>query len=308
MRLVFMGTPDFALPTLKALLAAKHDIAAVYTQPPRPAGRGMTERRSPVHELALAHSLVVRTPKSLKSAEEQSASAALAVDVAIVVAYGLILPEAVLSAPKQGCFNVHASLLPRWRGAAPIQRAIMAGDEETGVTIMRMAAGLDAGPVCLTGRVSIPPDMTAGTLHDELAERGARLMVEALRRLEAGSLVCTPQPDVGVTYANKISNAETHIDFTRPATEVRNHVHGLSPYPGAWFELPRDGKTFRIKALHCTVVEGEGAPGTALDSTLTVACGTGSIRMLTVQREGKSAQDAAAFLRGLAVAPGTRLA
>jgi methionyl-tRNA formyltransferase len=249
----------------------------------------------------------VRTPASLKPAEEQTSFAALDADAAIVVAYGLILPKAILTVPKQACFNVHASLLPRWRGAAPIQRAIMAGDRETGITIMRMAEGLDTGPICLTARVPIEPSTTAGSLHDQLAEFGARLMVDALTRLAAGRLTCMPQPEAGVTYANKISNAETHIDFNRPAEVVRQHIHGLSPYPGAWFELPRDGKRIRIKALFCTTAEGTGAASTVLDSALTVACSTGAVRMLTVQREGRAAQDAPAFLRGMQIAPGTRL-
>lgn len=307
MRLVFMGTPDFALPTLKALIAAGHDIAAVYTQPPRPAGRGMAERRSPVHDYAAKLSITVRTPGTLQSTAERQAFATLDSDAAIVVAYGLILPEAVLSVPKRGCFNVHASLLPRWRGAAPIQRAIMAGDAETGVTIMRMAAGLDTGPTCLMERVPITPSATAEELHDRLAELGGRAMVTALAYLAQGRLSCTPQPAQGVTYARKIDNAETRIDFSGEAADVRNHIHGLSPHPGAWFELRRDSKMLRIKALACETVEGAAAPGTVLDDMLTVACGSGAIRMLIVQREGRAAQQAAEFLRGLPVAPGTRL-
>jgi methionyl-tRNA formyltransferase len=308
MRLVFMGTPDFSVPVLKALIAAGHDIAAVYTQPPRPAGRGMAERRSPVHDLAATQAIPVRTPATLKAAEEKAAFAALDTDVAVVVAYGLILPRTILTAPKQGCFNVHASLLPRWRGAAPIQRAIMAGDRETGISIMRMEEGLDTGPVCLSARVNVDPGTTAGVLHDKLAELGAHLMVDALARLAEGRLTCSPQPETGVTYARKIEKTETHIDFAQSAGDVRSHIHGLSPHPGAWFALARDGGNRRIKALACAIADASGEPGTVLDDRMTIACNTGAVRLLTVQREGKAAQDAAAFLRGLTIAPGTRLA
>ncbi|MFN4143149.1 methionyl-tRNA formyltransferase [Aestuariivirga sp.] len=297
MRLVFMGTPDFAAVTLKALLAAGHQIACAYSQPPRPAGRGMAERPSPVHALAVSQGIEVRTPLSLKSPGEQARFAALAADAAVVVAYGLILPKPVLEAPRLGCFNVHASLLPRWRGAAPIQRAIMAGDRETGVTIMRMEEGLDTGPMCKVGRLPITPASTAQTLHDELAALGARLMVEALADPK---LDCMPQPAEGVTYARKIDKAEAHIDFTRPAHAVRNHIHGLSPFPGAWFEV----NGTRLKALRCEVTEGGGAPGTFIDSRLAIACGTGAIRLLKLQREGKGAMEADEFLRGFSVAPG----
>jgi methionyl-tRNA formyltransferase len=307
MRLIFMGTPDFAVPTLKALIAAEHEVAAAYTQPPRPAGRGMAERRSPIHEFALTHSIPVRTPTSLRPSEAKEAFAALGADVAVVVAYGLILPCAVLSAAKLGCFNVHASLLPRWRGAAPIQRAIMAGDTETGISIMRMEDGLDTGPICLSERVSIAADTTAGALHDRLAALGARLMVLALERLRDGILDCSAQPDEGATYAAKIGKSETRIDFNRPAEAVRNHIHGLSPHPGAWFALPHDGGEVRVKALSCVVTDVGGTSGTVLDTALTIACAGKAVRMLTVQREGRSAQDTAAFLRGLPVAPGTGL-
>ena len=308
MRLVFMGTPDFSVPVLKALIAAGHDIAAAYTQPPRPAGRGMAERRSPVHDFTAARAIPVRTPATLKTADEQAAFAALDTDAAVVVAYGLILPPPILTAPKQGCFNVHASLLPRWRGAAPIQRAIMAGDRETGISIMRMAEGLDTGPVCLSARVTVDPDTTAGVLHDRLAGLGAHLMVDALARLGEGRLACSPQPEPGVTYAKKIEKNETHIDFDRPAEDVRNHIHGLSPHPGAWFALARDGGNLRIKALACAIADASGEPGTLLDDRMTVACRSGAVRLLAVQREGKTAQDAAALLRGLTIVPGTRLA
>ncbi|MFO1122818.1 MAG: methionyl-tRNA formyltransferase [Hyphomicrobiales bacterium] len=298
MRLVFMGTPDFAVATLEALLSAGHDVACVYSQPPRPAGRGMAERPSPVHALAGTRGIAVRTPASLRSAEEQARFAALGVDAAVVVAYGLLLPKPVLDAPRRGCFNVHASLLPRWRGAAPIQRAIMAGDAETGVSIMRMEEGLDSGPVCRVARTAIAPDMTAQVLHDRLAEIGARLMVQVLEQPE---IACNPQPEAGVTYAKKIDKAEARIDFAQPAEAVRNHVHGLSPFPGAWFQA----KGARIKILLCEAVGQSGSPGTVLDDRLTLACGTGAIRPLKLQREGKGVMDAATLLRGFPVAPGS---
>ena len=298
LRLVFMGTPDFAVETLKALLAAGHQVASVYSQPPRPAGRGMAERPSPVQAFAAARGIEVRTPVSLKSHEEQQRFAALNADAAVVVAYGLLLPKAILDAPRLGCFNVHASLLPRWRGAAPIQRAIMAGDAESGVTIMRMEEGLDTGPICKTGRVTIRPETTASTLHDALALLGGRLMVEVLAQ---DGIACRPQPGDGVTYAKKIDKAEARIDFTRPAAEVRNHVHGLSPFPGAWFEA----NGARIKALECVATDAQGEPGTFLDDRLTVACGMGAVRLLKLQREGKGAMEAEQFRRGFAVAAGT---
>lgn len=299
-----MGTPDFAVPTLAALLDAGHEIAAVYSQPPRPAGRGMTDRLTPVHHFALTHDLEVHTPLSLKGEEEQKRFRGHKADAAIVVAYGLLLPKAILAAPRLGCFNVHASLLPRWRGAAPIQRAIMAGDAETGVTIMRMAEGLDTGPMCLAGRGPISATATAGSLHDSLMHMGAGLMVEALGKLDAGSLDCRPQPDQGVTYAKKIDKAESEIDFSKPAREVRNHIHGLSPFPGAWFLLDQEGRTFRIKVHQCEVVDEEGQPGEVIDDKLTIACGTGAIRLVSLQREGKSAMGVQEFLRGLSVPKG----
>jgi methionyl-tRNA formyltransferase len=298
MRLVFMGTPDFAVDTLKALIGAGHEVACIYSQPPRPAGRGMAERPSPVHAFAAARGIEVRTPTSLKSAEEQARFAALNADAAVVVAYGLLLPRPVLDAPRLGCFNVHASLLPRWRGAAPIQRAIMSGDAESGVTIMRMAEGLDTGPMCKVGRIAITPSTTAQSLHDDLAALGARLMVEVLSQDQIDG---TPQPAEGVTYAKKIDKAEARIDFTRPAEEVRNHIHGLSPFPGAWFPV----KGTRIKALLCEVVDGHGTPGTFIDDALTIACGSGAIRLLKLQREGKGAMEATDFLRGFPIAAGT---
>ena len=298
MRLVFMGTPDFAVETLKSLIGAGHHIACVYSQPPRPAGRGMAERPSPVHAFATAQGIEVRTPVTLKSPDEQQRFAALNADAAIVVAYGLLLPKAILDAPRLGCFNVHASLLPRWRGAAPIQRAIMAGDAETGVTIMRMDEGLDTGAMCKVGRITIIPTSTAQSLHDALAVLGAGLMAEVLAQ---ESIACEPQPADGVTYAKKIDKAEAKIDFTRSAHDVRNHIHGLSPFPGAWFIV----NGARVKVLLCEITEAMGPAGKFLDDRLTVACGTGALRLLKLQREGKGVMEAEAFLRGFPVARGT---
>jgi methionyl-tRNA formyltransferase len=293
-----MGTPDFAVVTLKALVAAGHDIVGVYSQPPRPAGRGQSLRPSPVNDFAASQGIEVRTPLSLKSAGEQSAFAALHADAAVVVAYGLILPRAILDVPGLGCFNVHASLLPRWRGAAPIQRAIMAGDKQTGVCIMQMGEGLDTGPVCNTGTVAITPETTAGTLHDELARLGARLIVDTLGSIP---LRCAEQSVDGVTYAKKIDKAEAHIDFTRPASDVHNHIHGLSPFPGAWTMV----QGARVKILNCVVSNQSGEPGIAVDGSLTIACGSGAIRLRALQREGKDVMDAATFLRGFPIAEGT---
>ncbi len=298
MRLVFMGTPGFAAETLKALIGAGHDVVCVYSQPPRPAGRGMALKPSPVHDFAVSNNIEVRTPTSLKSAGEQQCFAALSADAAVVVAYGLLLPKPVLDAPRRGCFNVHASLLPRWRGAAPIQRAIMAGDQETGVTIMRMEEGLDTGPMCRIGRIAITASSTAQSLHDELAVLGARLMVEVLAE---DKITCAPQPADSVTYAKKIGKAEAKIDFTRKASDVRNHIHGLSPFPGAWF-IANDA---RIKVLTCETVEASGQAGTFVDDRLTIACGSGALRLLTLQREGKSVMDADTFTRGFALPRGT---
>lgn len=300
MKLVFMGTPEFAVVTLKALIAARHDIVAVYSQPPRPAGRGQNLRMSPVHDYSAAKGMEVRTPLSLKSVDEQKSFSDLKADAAVVVAYGLILPLAILNAPREGCFNVHASLLPRWRGAAPIQRAIIAGDHESGVCIMRMEEGLDTGPVCKTSRVAISPSTTAGLLHDQLAELGASLMVETL----ANSFVlCTDQSANGVTYAKKIEKSETRIDFSKSATEVRNHIHGLSPFPGAWASI----QDARVKVLACEVIGQSGTAGVVLDDRLTVACGGQAIRLLNLQREGKGMMDGATFLRGFPVPKGTRI-
>ena len=301
MRLVFMGTPDFAVATLQALLAAGHEVVCVYTQPARQAGRGMALRPSPVETLARSRAIEVRTPDSLKPVDEQKRFAKLRADAGVVVAYGSILPKPILEAPRLGCFNVHASLLPRWRGAAPIQRAIMAGDVETGVSIMRMDEGLDTGPVCRSARVAITSRTTAQMLHDELAELGARLMVEVLN---GEKIDCAAQAAEGVTYADKISKTETRIDFSRSAVEVRSHIHGLSPFPGAWFE----SRGNRVKVLACDVTDGAGPPGTLLDDRLTIACGKGAVRLLRLQREGKAPLPAEEFLRGTTITPGTRLA
>ncbi len=306
--LVFMGTPAFSVATLDAILRAGHKVVAVYSQPARRAGRGMAETKSPVHQFAEAAGIPVLTPKNLKGEAEQQAFAAHKADAAVVVAYGLLLPKAVLAAPRHGCFNVHASELPRWRGAAPIQRAIMAGDTETAVMVMRMEEGLDTGPVCASERIAIGPDTTAGELHDELAIAGAALMVRALAELESGTLTATPQPSEGGTYAAKIDKAEAKLDFARPAAEVQNHIRGLSPFPGAWFEAaPNGAAAERIKALRSTVAKGHGAPGEVLDDRLTIACGAGAIRLVEVQRAGKRPASAEEFLRGFALAKGTLL-
>ncbi|GLO79307.1 methionyl-tRNA formyltransferase [Sulfitobacter pontiacus] len=301
MRLIFMGTPDFSVPVLDALVLAGHEIAAVYCQPPRPAGRGKKDRPSPVQQRAEALGLLVRHPVSLKTAEAQAEFAALGADVAVVVAYGLILPQAVLDAPKSGCLNIHASLLPRWRGAAPIHRAIMAGDVETGVCIMQMEAGLDTGPVLLRAATPIRTTETTIELHDRLSAMGAELIVEALRHLP--DLQPEPQPEEGVTYASKIDKTEARIDWSRPATEVDRQIRGLSPFPGAWFDL--DGT--RVKVLASKLADGEGAAGEVLDDTLRVGCGEGAVQLIRLQRAGKAAQDAQTFQRGAQIAAGTVL-
>jgi methionyl-tRNA formyltransferase len=311
LRAVFMGTPDFAVPTLARMVADGHDICTVYTQPPRKAGRGMAERKTPVHQFADAHGLPVRTPASLRSPDEVQAFEDLGADVAVVVAYGLILPQAVLDAPRAGCLNVHASLLPRWRGAAPIQRAIMAGDDRSGVAIMQIEAGLDTGPVLHQETTPIDDATTAGDLHDTLAELGAGAMSAVLARLDAGDPPpARPQSPDGVTYADKISKAEARIDFSKHAREVLRHVHGLSPFPGAWCMLPdTDGKPVRVKLLRVETVDAPtGAPGTVLDDQLAIACGTGAIRPLRLQREGKAAMDLKTFLNGLRPPVGARAA
>lgn len=307
LNVVFMGTPAFSVPVLDALVNAGHRIVAVYSQPPRPAGRGMELTKSPVHARAESLGLDVRTPRTLKDAAEQTAFADLKADVAVVVAYGLLLPKAVLDAPKHGCLNLHGSLLPRWRGAAPIERAVMAGDQETGVEVMHMAEGLDTGPVALTARVEIGPDETSGHLRERLSILGADLMAEALVQLEAGALPSIPQSDDGVLYAAKIQKAETRIDWSKPAAEVHNHLRGLSPAPGAWCEMPIGSKLERVKILATTMAEGSGQPGEVLDGALTIACGSGAIRLVTLQKAGGKPVDATAFMRGTALAVGTIL-
>ena len=304
MRLIFMGTPDFAVPTLIALAGAGHNIAAVYTRPAKPGGRrGLDLMPTAVERAARRLGLPVFTPTMLKSVEAEAAFRAHEADAAVVVAYGLILPKAILDAPKLGCFNVHASLLPKWRGAAPINRAIMEGDKESGVTIMKMEEGLDTGPMAIAERVAIGVDMTAGDLHDELAKLGAALIVRALGEIERGAKP-TPQPPEGVRYAAKISKNKTRIDWAKPGKEVHNHIRGLSPFPGAWFEIAGA----RIKALRSTQGDGQGKPGVALDEHLTIACGDGAVRLTQVQGEGRKAMSADEFLRGSAVKAGTQLA
>jgi len=302
MRVVFMGTPEFSVPTLTEIVSSGHEVVAVYTRAPKPAGRGQEERKSPVHLAAEGFGLPVFTPRSLKGEAEQIVFASHDADVAIVVAYGLLLPKPILDAPRLGCLNLHGSLLPRWRGAAPIQRAVMAGDARTGIIVMQMEEGLDTGPMGLIEEMAIGPDMTAGELHDQMMLVGADLMGRALAALERGSLQFTPQPEEGATYAKKIEKAEARIDWTKPASEVHNLIRGLSPFPGAWFELELSGTPVRIKALRSTLAEGAGVPGTIGDN-LTIACGSGAVRLVTVQREGKGAMDAATFLRGVGLLP-----
>lgn len=304
MRLVYMGTPEFAVPAFDALLAAGHEIAAVYTQPPRPAGRGQREQRSPVHERADARGVPVRTPTTLKTEAAQREFAELNADAAVVAAYGLILPRAVLTATRHGCFNIHASLLPRWRGAAPIQRAILAGDAETGITIMQMDEGLDTGAMVRQAATPIGPDDTAETLHDRLAEIGAREIVAVLRDVESGAAVARPQPADGVTYAAKLTREDGRLDWQRPAAELERQVRAFDPWPGAWFEHGGE----RIKVLAAKPVQNVTAvPGTVVDAAPIVACGAGGLQLLKLQRAGKSALDAGAFLRGFPLPPGTRL-
>jgi methionyl-tRNA formyltransferase len=295
LRLVFMGTPDFAVPTLLELVGSGHDIVAVYTRAPQPAGRGMELRPSPVAREAERFGLAVLTPKTLRAAGAAAAMRAHGADAAVVVAYGLILPKTILDVFPLGSFNLHASLLPRWRGAAPIQRAIMAGDRETGIVVMKMEEGLDTGPVAMAERVTIAADATAGELHDTLARRGSKLMVVALAALERGTLHVTPQPEAGATYAGKIEKSETRIDWTLPWQKVHDHCRGLSPFPGAWFELADIG---RVKVLRTTKGAGGGKPGHVLDQQLTVACGDGAVRLVELQRAGGKPMPADAFLRG----------
>ncbi|MCZ0813269.1 MAG: methionyl-tRNA formyltransferase [Pseudomonadota bacterium] len=301
MRVIFMGTPDFSVPVLDALVEAGHEVAAVYCQPPRRAGRGKRARPTPVQARALELGLEVRHPESLRDADAQADFAALGADVAVVVAYGLILPQAILDAPRRGCLNIHASLLPRWRGAAPIHRAIMAGDRETGICIMQMEAGLDTGPVLLRRATKIGARETTGELHDRLSRMGAEAIVAALAQLD--HLTPEPQPEAGVTYAEKIDKSEARIDWTRPAAEVDAQIRGLSPFPGAWIEHGGE----RIKLLGSSIAEAQGAPGEVLDDRLTVACGSGAVRISRLQRAGRAAQDAESFLLGHALPVGTHL-
>ncbi len=305
MRVVFMGTPEFSVPTLTEIVSSGHEVVAVYTRAPKPAGRGQAERKSPVHEAAEAFGIPVFTPRSLKGAEEQAVFASLGAEVAVVVAYGLLLPAPILEAPEYGCLNLHGSLLPRWRGAAPIQRAIIAGDKQTGIVVMKMEEGLDTGAMGPTEIVPIGPDMIAGELHDQMMRLGADLMGRALAALERGSLDFTPQPEDGATYAAKIDKAEARIDFSQGAEAVHNLIRGLSPFPGAWFELELGGRPVRIKALRSALVDGSGEPGTLLGDGLTIACGSGAVRLVQVQREGKGAMDASTFLRGAGALPAT---
>ncbi|MHA7969540.1 methionyl-tRNA formyltransferase [Rhizobium sp. CAU 1783] len=309
LRIIFMGTPDFSVATLEALAAAGHEIAAAYTQPPRPGGRrGLDLQKSPVHLAAERLGIPVLHPLNFREAEDRDRFRAFGADVAVVVAYGLLLPEAILTGTRLGAYNGHASLLPRWRGAAPIQRAIMAGDAETGMMVMKMDKGLDTGPVALTRKVAIEPNMTAGELHDRLREIGAEAMVDAMARLEAGTLETDPQPADGVLYAAKIDKAETRIDFSLSAAEVHNHIRGLSPFPGAWFELAVNGKPERVKVLGSELCDGAGRVGEVLDASLAVACAAGAVRLTRLQKAGGKPLDAADFLRGTPVSPGTVLA
>jgi len=302
MKLVFMGTPAFSVPVLEALVQAGHEIAAVYCQPPRPAGRGKKDRPTPVHARALELGLEVRHPASLKGSQEQAEFDALGADIAVVVAYGLILPQAILDAPTRGCLNIHASLLPRWRGAAPIHRAIMAGDVKTGICIMQMEAGLDTGPVLLCEDTDIAPTETTDALHDRLSVMGAEAIVTALGQLDA--LVAVPQPDAGVTYAHKIDKSEARIDWAVSAVEVDRQIRGLSAFPGAWCEI--NGQ--RVKVLASRIAQNGGPAGMVLDDALTVGCDEGAVQLLRLQKAGKGAQDAEVFLRGFPVPKGTQIA
>jgi methionyl-tRNA formyltransferase len=304
LRLAFMGTPEFAAEALAALLDAGHEVARVYCQPPRPAGRGQRPQASPVQRLAVARAIPVRTPAALRDPGEAAAFAALALDGCVVAAYGLILPKSFLAAPRLGCINIHASLLPRWRGAAPIARALLAGDRESGITIMQMEAGLDSGPILLQEAIPIPPDMDAGALHDALAALGARLILEALDGLAQGTIQPRPQPAEGVTYAPKIDKAETRLDWGAPASSLARLVRAMSPRPGAWCLIEGE----RVRVLAAEPVEGSGPPGALLDAQLTVACGTGALRLLRLQRAGGKPMDAETFLRGRPLLPGTVLA
>jgi methionyl-tRNA formyltransferase len=308
LRLIFMGTPDFSVPTLLELVAHGHEIAAVYTRAAKPAGRGMKLQATPVEQEARRLGIAVETPTTLKTPEALEAFRAHDADAAVVVAYGMILPQAILDTPKLGCFNLHASLLPRWRGAAPINRAIMAGDAETGVMVMKMDAGLDTGDVAMAERIAITDAMTASDLHDALARLGGDLMVRAIGALERGKLQLTRQSEAGVSYAAKIDKAEARIDWSRPARAVLRHIHGLSPFPGAWCEMPIEGQPVRVKILRCAIADGAGAPGELLDDRLIFACGEGAVRILELQRAGKAPMKAEEFLRGTPLKPPLRLA
>ncbi|MEA2840977.1 MAG: methionyl-tRNA formyltransferase [Methylobacteriaceae bacterium] len=308
MRVVFMGTPQFAVPALTAIRGHGHEVVAVYTRAPRPAGRrGLELTPSPVQTIAEQFGIPVFTPKTLRDEEQTQIFRAQAADVAVVVAYGLILPRPILAAPTHGCLNLHASLLPRWRGAAPIPRAIMAGDDETGIVVMRMEEGLDTGPIALGERVAIGPDQTAGEMHDRLAQLGADLITRAIAALARDSLMFHPQPETGVTYAHKISKEECRIDWARPAREVHNHVRGLSPFPGAFFEADFGRGIERVKVLRSSPAPGSGPAGTILDDQLTIGCGEGAVRLLNLQRAGKAPMDAATFLRGTRLPDGAML-
>jgi methionyl-tRNA formyltransferase len=306
LRLIFMGTPEFAVPTLRALAEHGHEIVAVYTRAPKRSGRGMQLQPTPVEQEANRLKIPVSRPTTLKTSEALQEFDAYGAHATVVVAYGMILPQAILDAPKLGCFNLHASLLPRWRGAAPIQRAIMAGDTESGVMVMKMDVGLDTGDVAMAERVAITDAMTAADLHDALAPLGAGLMARAMGALERGDLRLTPQSDHGVTYAAKIDKAEARTDWARPARAVLRHIHGLSPFPGAWCEMPIEGEA-RVKILRCELAEGSGAPGELLDDRLTVACKDGAIRIIELQRAGRQPMQADEFLRGTPLKPPARL-
>jgi methionyl-tRNA formyltransferase len=305
MRVVFMGTPDFSVPVLSEIIGQGHEVVAVYSRAPKPAGRGMELKRTPVHELADRFGIEVHTPKSLRSAEAAELFRSHDADVAVVVAYGLILPPEILEAPRDGCLNLHASLLPRWRGAAPIQRAIMAGDQETGVMVMKMDEGLDTGPVAMVERVAITPNMTASDLHDRLSALGADLMVRALSALSRGSLAFQPQAAEGITYAHKIDKAEARIDWTKSARILHDHIRGLSPFPGAYFEGDFGKGVERIKVLRADITQAQAQPGTLLGDDLTIACGDGALRLTEIQRAGKAPMTAADFLRGVRTKPQT---
>jgi methionyl-tRNA formyltransferase len=322
LRIVFMGSPTFAVPTLAEIIGAGHEVVAVYSQPPRPAGRGQAERLQPVHQSANDFGIACFTPKGLRGALAAEQMRAHNADVAVVVAYGIILPPTILDAPRFGCLNLHGSLLPRWRGAAPIQRAVMAGDTQTGVMVMQMEAGLDTGPVCMAEPLAIADDATAGSVHDALSRLGAGLMVRALSAIERGSLVAIAQATDGITYAHKIDKSESRIDFSANATAVHNHIRGLSPVPGAWFEIGARSQRERIKILRSIVVDVDGPPkvvepsvvepsvakpGIVLDNSLTIACGQGAIRIVEAQRAGKRPMTAAELLRGFEIPKGTAL-